>query len=577
MKNSNYIFILIIVTLFFSCKTEEEKLLQYVTENDFEKLEELIINDSLINLNIKNEKSSPLCFISIDNENSNILELLLKNNIDTRLINKDSLTVLGYSLMKNNVKAVEIILKYDTLANTLCYKSMYPLHLASSNGNLDIVTILLKKRANINQPDSFGNTPIFYASDLETFKLFIENNADCSHTNQNGQSLKKNAKLLGYNDVCNYLNSNTEIIFKNKKTASKPRRETSFKSAIKHITKRKIVPAGVTPTNTCDYQTNFIENYNYKYLFISDTVKLIKSDYNAFLFALELAYYEERPIVITPDMIWLLICQGVSQHINLNHEKLRDKFVNFAGKKRITINGNLPEKDDRFKWNELINNFVKQTNENLNDSLYNIMSTGFTSTTVVEKIVFSITYLDVLKNYFEYFNASCGIPSITIEGTVQDWKKIENNVELFRKYNLEWWIDNLKPCLKQFVDASSGKIDTVFWRSILKNRDINSCDDDKLVTGWATNFFPYIYTQFKDKKVGYYPNMIIVKNPDIERKEKVGFAYENVLSGISIVPFINTNGNSDTKMEFTAGFVGIEQDRKTMKLKPKIGYGIIKK
>jgi len=39
--------------------------------------------------------------------------------------------------------------------------------------------------------------------------------------------------------------------------------------------------------------------------------KLIPTDANAFVCALHIAFAQHRPIIISPDMIWLLIVQGI--------------------------------------------------------------------------------------------------------------------------------------------------------------------------------------------------------------------------------------------------------------------------
>ncbi|MBC8138122.1 MAG: DUF4419 domain-containing protein, partial [Fibrella sp.] len=58
---------------------------------------------------------------------------------------------------------------------------------------------------------------------------------------------------------------------------------------------------------------------------------------HTFLYAVNLAYDEHRPLVLSPDMIWLLIAQGVAQHINANSESLRERFVAHTGKAKITV------------------------------------------------------------------------------------------------------------------------------------------------------------------------------------------------------------------------------------------------
>lgn len=49
------------------------------------------------------------------------------------------------------------------------------------------------------------------------------------------------------------------------------------------------------------------------------------------------AYRNDRPVTISPDVIWLLIIQAFSNHVTNNAEKLRSMFVNFDGKKELTV------------------------------------------------------------------------------------------------------------------------------------------------------------------------------------------------------------------------------------------------
>src|SRR5262245_16015617 len=53
------------------------------------------------------------------------------------------------------------------------------------------------------------------------------------------------------------------------------------------------------------------------------------------LFALHRAFTQHRPLCLSPDMIWLLLCQGVANHVNVHAERLRPRFVRHPGKARI--------------------------------------------------------------------------------------------------------------------------------------------------------------------------------------------------------------------------------------------------
>ena len=57
---------------------------------------------------------------------------------------------------------------------------------------------------------------------------------------------------------------------------------------------------------------------------------------HAFVSAVNLAYAQHYPLVLSPDAIWMCITQGLSQHINTNAEKLRNMFVEHEGKKEIS-------------------------------------------------------------------------------------------------------------------------------------------------------------------------------------------------------------------------------------------------
>ena len=54
-------------------------------------------------------------------------------------------------------------------------------------------------------------------------------------------------------------------------------------------------------------------------------------------FAVHLAFSEHRPLLLTPDIIWITIAQGFAHHVNNHAEELRDRFVSHSGKETLTI------------------------------------------------------------------------------------------------------------------------------------------------------------------------------------------------------------------------------------------------
>ena len=59
--------------------------------------------------------------------------------------------------------------------------------------------------------------------------------------------------------------------------------------------------------------------------------------FHPFLNSAHNAFDEHLPFVISPDMLWLAIAQGFSQHINMNAEKYRSRFVSHEGKVAIHV------------------------------------------------------------------------------------------------------------------------------------------------------------------------------------------------------------------------------------------------
>ena len=64
---------------------------------------------------------------------------------------------------------------------------------------------------------------------------------------------------------------------------------------------------------------------------------LVPCRYHPFVHAVHLAFDGHRPLALSPDHIWLLVCQGFAAHVNANADALRKRLVSFEGKQRITV------------------------------------------------------------------------------------------------------------------------------------------------------------------------------------------------------------------------------------------------
>ena len=67
------------------------------------------------------------------------------------------------------------------------------------------------------------------------------------------------------------------------------------------------------------------------------------SNNNGLVNALTLAYNQHHNIVLRPEDFWTAVLTQFSSYVNANSEQLRDKFVNFDGKRelKVTAGGSL--------------------------------------------------------------------------------------------------------------------------------------------------------------------------------------------------------------------------------------------
>ena len=83
---------------------------------------------------------------------------------------------------------------------------------------------------------------------------------------------------------------------------------------------------------------------------------VLKAYYTAFL--------EHYPVIVSPDILWVLILEGFSRHVRLNSKKLKNKFVK-SGKDNIVItqepNGDKNiNKVSSKRWGDIFKDFVEQ-------------------------------------------------------------------------------------------------------------------------------------------------------------------------------------------------------------------------
>jgi hypothetical protein len=301
--------------------------------------------------------------------------------------------------------------------------------------------------------------------------------------------------------------------------------------------------------------------------------------------ALHLAFNDHRPICLSPDMIWLLIAQGVANHVNAHAEALRPRFVRHPGKARLVV-----RRDDFVKgspenpWAEVFPEFTEQVRAHVGDATHDFFVANFSTTGPAETAAFEIVLLDAVQSYFTYeLHTICGIPALTLEGSADDWRAVLDRARLLPRFDLGGWLTVLEPILQQFVAAAEGRPDPAFWQSVYKHRTVSGGD---VVTGWVVTLFPYLKDPTTRLPTG--PNLWVPrtgKEPPGEvfpaTGERDGFGggpgLQAFPSGLARAPLLWKFPGREFEMEFLGGFVGVAQDARTLCLRPEIGWAVCEK
>jgi len=298
--------------------------------------------------------------------------------------------------------------------------------------------------------------------------------------------------------------------------------------------------------------------------------KIIPVSYHALAEASYVAYEGHRPLVLSPDMVWLTIAQGIATHVNENSEKLRKQFVKHDGKEKIEV-----RRDEFIKgspdneWENALEEFSEKIKEKMVPTAHKDITASFSTTGLVERTAYNICLMDTVKSYFDYgLKTMCGIPQVIIEGTDDDWIMIRDKVHSLKNaYGLSWWFSGvLIPVIDEMVESIINE-DGSFWQEWYKP---NGGSGGPYIQGHITKLFPYLHGHDWDKDID-----INIKNTFRDEHSMSGITTDQFPNGISSAPFIWEYYEEKFPMNFMAGFIGFTQDKNTMAVRPKIGWAVM--
>ena len=288
---------------------------------------------------------------------------------------------------------------------------------------------------------------------------------------------------------------------------------------------------------------------------------------DAFYQCMVKAYAEHKSVTLSPDMMWLLISQGFARYVNAHSEELRSQLVYHEGKQDLMV----MTKDDllsgKADWGKLLNDFSKQIELHTKGEVAKTIAADFSTTTPVERIASQITLMESMKSYFNYLagRIGCGIPSVTLQGTPDDWRAVLSKTQKLGQYGLSEWTQTLEPILNEFIKTAEGNPNQRFWQEMVKKQRVDEfasarpCSADKPteLDGWILKFFP--------TEDGYTLDRVPYTKSMPAEFVRVEFKYRVIdpITGATL---------SETPMELMSGFVGALDDEKNNMLTPQIGW-----
>ena len=316
---------------------------------------------------------------------------------------------------------------------------------------------------------------------------------------------------------------------------------------------------------------------------------MVAAEYHPLVAAVHAAFNDHRPLVLSPDMLWLLIAQGLARHLNQQSDELREQFVEHQGQATIKV-----RRDDFRKgspenpWAEVFPEFSEQIRQHIGDVNHRHLVASFSTTGPIEKAANEIVLLNSMQSYFKYeLHTLCGIPEVRLEGTPDDWHELATRAEAIgATYQAADWTDRIVPTLRRIVANADGADDPDLWNDIYK---IDDGSGGPYIDGWIINFFPYlqrtVWVDDKDEPVAgrvtsqeeferCRQQTVEVPNWSFEHGGFRCVTTENLPGSLCHAPFLWHYLGSDYQMEFLAGFVGFTQSADDLAVRPKIAWAV---
>ncbi len=305
-----------------------------------------------------------------------------------------------------------------------------------------------------------------------------------------------------------------------------------------------------------------------------DLPVIAERDTHPLLAAVHFAFVGHRPLLLSPDAIWLTIASGFAHHVQIHSEALRPRLVRHTGRRLLEIQA-LTEPTTPEDWATIVHAFRGAIAEDLGQGVARLLTCDFSTTTLADRCASEIVLMDAVASYYDFLvTIVCGIPEITLTGTPDDWRKIRERLDILSEFDLGFWTASLVPICDRLVDAAKGSPDESFFQRIYKPRESYGWDR---ITGWIARLYPYVQGasgKYDERNpLLEHPIDHVFPKPE-DHMDFTGIRSQDVPSGPSRVPVkMHTQDGAQRSLCFEGGLLVVEQDAQG-RLSPRAGFVI---
>lgn len=204
------------------------------------------------------------------------------------------------------------------------------------------------------------------------------------------------------------------------------------------------------------------------------------------------AYCEDCPVSMDPNDVYIACLVQLSLFIHGHMALLRDRLVDFQGKKELVVEtGSAMEDVDMGRVTTV---FTTMMQENLKESgLEDDVVPNLSTTTEAHRIAARASLMASLQSIIRYgMCTKCNIPAVTLTGTVKDWVTIASkvrklvarfDVEVEGSHPLRDWGDLVDQVLHEFIESRAGRPKQKFWNTVVHRKNGSGIT---YISGWLT-------------------------------------------------------------------------------------------